>query len=203
MVWLLGTRRAYSAILVFSVFLVLGLVACSGETVIVVQSDLSDGIGTGSSESSDVSLGDVACNIVSIEEISSVVGVGNGEQPVLSTGAVNDGNLHCGWSSNGSRNIPNRNNLSLSDAHVTVTMMPIEGPEDLDEHMSIKEMSLGNDPDAALPEYGEGGYRSGFGAVARISGDYRVEVMVIVDRSDEDLTVAKALSELVNSRLEE
>jgi len=198
--------RMSSAILVFSVFMVLALAACSGETVIIVQSDssdLSDGIGSGSSESSDVSLGDIACNIVSLDEIISIVGVGNDEQGVLSAGAVNAGNLHCGWRSNGSRNIPNRNNLSLSDAHVTVTMMPISGPEDLAEHMSIKEMSLGNDPDAALPEYGEGGYRSGFGAVARISGDYRVEVMVIIDRTDEDIAVAKALSELVHSRLEE
>ena len=154
------------------------------------------------SSSSDVSLGDVSCNIVSVDEIISIVGVGNDEQLVVATGAVNGDNLHCGWSSNGSRNIPNRNNLSLSDAHVTVTMMPIAGTSALDDHKLAKGFSLDNDPDAALPEYGEEAFRTGFGALMRISGDYVIEVAVIVDRTDEDLAVAKALSELVSSRLE-
>jgi hypothetical protein len=152
--------------------------------------------------SSNVSLGDISCEIVSADEIISIVGVGNDEQLVVATGAVNAGNLHCGWSSNGSRNIPNRNNLSLSDAHVTVTMMPIAGPEDLDAHMFRKEVNLENDPNAALPEYGDGAFRTGFGALKRVSGDYIFEVTVVIDRTDEDLAVANALSELVSSRLE-
>ena len=152
--------------------------------------------------SSNVSLGDISCEIVSADEIISIVGVGNDEQLVVATGAVNAGNLHCGWSSNGSRNIPNRNNLSLSDAHVTVTMMAIAGPEDLDAHMFRKEVNLENDPNAALPEYGDGAFRTGFGALKRVSGDYIFEVTVVIDRTDEDLAVANALSELVSSRVE-
>ena len=210
---LLSTSLTNSEILVISVFLVLGLVACSSTKTVTIGSGSehqSGDTGSGSntdgefvqSSSSDVSLGDVACNIVSVDEIISVVGVGNDEQLVVATGAVNGDNLHCGLSSNGSRNIPNRNNLSLSDAHVTVTMMPIAGPEDLDAHMVRKEVNLENDPNAALPEYGEGAFRTGFGALKRVSGDYIFEVTVVIDRTDEDLAVAKALSELVSSRLE-
>jgi len=81
-------------------------------------------------------------------------------------------------------------------------MMPIAGPEDLDAHMVRKEVNLENDPNAALPEYGEGAFRTGFGALQRVSGDYIFEVAVVIDRTDEDLAVAKALSELVSSRLE-
>ena len=128
--------------------------------------------------------------------------VGNDEQLVVATGAVNSDNLHCGWSSSGSRNIPDRTNLGLSDAHVTVTLMPIAGLTTLDDHKLVKEISLENDPNAALPEYGEGAFRTGFGALMRVSGDYVIEVAVVVDRTDEDLAVAKALSELVSSRLE-
>ena len=212
--WLLGTRRTSSAILVLSVFLVLGLVGCSSKaTVIIDRSDSGNLSGdtesasnTGGefvqSSSSDVSLGDISCEIVSVDEIISIVGVGNDEQLVVATGAVNRPNLHCGWSSNGSRNIPNRNNLSLSDAHVTVTFIPIAAPNTLDEHQLVKEISLKNDPDGAFPEYGEGAFRTGFGALMRVSGDYVIEVTVVIDRTDEDFAVAKALSELVSSRLE-
>ena len=156
-----------------------------------------------STSSSDVSLGDIACNIVSLDEIISVVGVGNEEQGVLSTGAVNGDNLHCGWNSNGSRNIPNRTNLSLPAAHVTVTMMPITAPGTMDNHKLVEGFSLDNDPDAALPEYGKGAFRTGFGSLMRISGDYVVEGTVVMDMTDEDLAAAKALSELVDSRLTE
>jgi hypothetical protein len=212
--WPPTTRRTNSAILVFAVFLVFGLVACSsGETVIIVQSDssnLSDDAGSTSnadgelvqSPSSDVSLGDISCEIVSVEEIISIVGIGSDERFVVPTGAVNGDNLHCGWSSGGSRNAPIRTNLGLSDALVTVMFIPIEGPEDLDAHMVRKEVNLDNDPNGAFPEYGEGAFRTGFGALKRVSGDYIFEVMVIIDRTDEDLAVAKALSELVDSRLE-
>ena len=81
--WLLGTRRTNSAILMFSVFLVLGLVACtSTKTVTIDRSGSGTGSsGTGSSTdgefvqsvSSDVSLGDISCEIVSVDEIISVV----------------------------------------------------------------------------------------------------------------------------------
>ena len=120
----------------------------------------------------------------------------------MATGAVNGDNLHCGWSSNGSRNIPNRNNLSLSDAHVTVTLMPVSGATTLDDHKLAEKFSLENDPNAAFPEYGQGAFRTGFGTLMRVSADYVFEVAVVIDRTDEDLAVAKALSELVSSRLE-
>ena len=202
--WLLNMRKTNLAILVISAFMVFGIVACSGgETVIIVQSDSSDDSASVSTSSSDVSLGDIACNIVSLDEIISVVGVGNEEQGVLSTGAVNGDNLHCGWNSNGSRNIPNRTNLSLPAAHVTVTMMPITAPGTMDNHKLVEGFSLDNDPDAALPEYGKGAFRTGFGSLMRISGDYVVEVTVVMDMTDEDLAAAKALSELVDSRLTE
>jgi hypothetical protein len=35
-----------------------------------------------------------------------------------------------------------------------------------------------------------------------VSGDYIFEVTVVIDRTDEDLAVANALSELVSSRVE-
>ena len=212
--WLLGKRRTSSVILVISIFLMLGLVACSSKaTVVVDRSDsgnLSGNTGSGSnaggevvhSPSSSVSLGDISCEIVSVEEIISIVGVGNDEQSVESTGAVNGDNLHCGWNSNGSRDVPNRTNLGISAAHVAVILMPISAPNTLDEHKLVEGFSLKNDPDAALPEYGEGAFRTGFGALMRMSGDYVFEVSVIVDRTDGDLAAAKALSELVHSRLE-
>lgn len=208
--WIYLRRRLSPAIFVISLFAVIGFAACSGETVIVVESDASDRSGDINSDSSgdrestsnaDVSLGDISCGIVSNEEIISVVGVGNAEQAVIATGSVNGENLHCGWSSRGSRDVPNRTNLGLSDALVTVTLMPISAPDTLSNHKFVEEISIENDPDAALPEYGEGAFRTGFGALMRISGDYVMEVMVILDRTDDDLAAAKALSELVDSRL--
>jgi len=212
--WLLSTHRTKSAILVFSVFLLIGLVACSSAEIVITDQSSSGNSSNDtdstsntdsdlpSSSSSDASLGDVACNIVSTDEIISIVGVGNDEQRVETTGAVTLDNLYCEWSSKGSRNVPNQGDQGLSDALVTVRWMPITGPKDLDDHMLRKEINLENDPNAALPEYGEGAFRTGFGALKRVNGSYIFEVMVIIDRTDGDLAAAKALSELINSRLE-
>jgi len=203
--WSLGRRRAHSAILVFSVFMAIALVACSGETVVVVQSDSHSGSESTAVETSnaDISLGDISCGIVSNAEISSIVGVGNAEQPVVATGAVSGDNLHCGWTSGGSRDVPDHSDLGLSDAIVNVVMMPISAPGTMDNHKLVEGFSLDNDPNGTLPEYGEGAFQTGFGALMRISGDYVIEVAVVLDRTAGDLEAAKALSELVDSRLRE
>jgi hypothetical protein len=199
--------------LFLAVFLVFGLVACSSsEPVITNQQSLDDvsdntdlasnsGGDLASSSVFDGSLADISCDIVSEDEIISVVGIGNDDEPVESTVTVNFDNLHCGWSSGGSRNVRDRSSVNLSDAVATVMMMPITSPADLDDHMFMKQISLENDPNAALPEFGDGAFRTGFGALMRVSGSYIIEVMVIVDMTEGDLEAAKALSELIVSRL--
>jgi hypothetical protein len=202
--WSLGTRRTYSAILVLSVFMVFALAACSsGETVVVVQSDSGSGSTAVETSNADVSLGDISCGIVSNAEITSIVGVGNADQAVVATGSVVGDNLHCGWSSGGSRDIPGHSNLGISDALVNVIMMPISAPETMENHKLVEGFSLDNDPNGTFPEYGEGAFQTGFGALMRISGDYVIEVSVILDRTAGDLEAAKTLSELVDSRLVE
>lgn len=205
--WILIVRRGALLLLIS---LTAGMLACSSELVDVAPeqpanlSPGSDSSGTGQSvvpASSVANIG-VLCGVVSTDEVRSITGIGQPDKPVSAVdSSAFEYILACDWGADEKGYAFDRSNVVLAGELVSVAITRLATAEVLEDHLFFSDSIFEDDPEAPIPEFGEGAYRTAIGGLTRVQGMFVLDVNVLVEQADSDFEAAKELSELIVSRL--
>lgn len=196
--------------LLFLISLIIGMLACSSEPTEVAAeqpaniSPGSDSVSTGQIAATAVSIAKVGvlCGIVTTDEVISITGIGKPDKPVSAVDSSAFAYiLSCDWAADEKGYVFDRDNVVLASLLVSVAVMRLASDEVLEDYLASSELEFEDDPEAFIPELGEGAYRTARGGLTRVHGMFVVDVSVRVDHDDSDFETAKTLSDLVVSRL--
>jgi hypothetical protein len=196
--------------LLFSISLTIGMLACSSEPTEVAAeqpaniSPGSDSSSSGQSAATAVSIAKVGvlCGIVSTDEVISITGIGKPDKPVSAVdSSAFEYILSCDWAADEKGYVFDRDNVVLASLLVSMAVMRLASDEVLEDYLASSDLEFEDDPEAFIPEFGEGAYRTARGGLTRVHGMFVVDVSVRVDHGDSDFEAAKTLSDLVVSRL--
>jgi len=209
--WLPVVRREALLLSISLTIGMVGMLACSSETVDVVVeqpaniSSGTDSSGAGQIAATAVSIANVGvfCGIVSTDEVISITGIGQPDKPVSAVdSSAFEYILSCDWAADDMGYVFNRRNVVLAGYLVNVVIMRLGSDEILEDHLVSTESTFEDDPEAPIPEFGEGAYRTARGGLTRVHGMFVLDVSVRVEQSAEgDFEAAQELSDLVVSRL--
>jgi|APSaa5957512535_1039671.scaffolds.fasta_scaffold162401_2 hypothetical protein len=210
--WLPVVRRGALLLLLSLMIgsLTIGMLACSSEPsdVVVEQpaniSPGSDSSGTGQSVASAVSMAKIGvlCGVVSTDEVRSITGIGQPDKPVSAVdSSAFEYILACDWGADEKGYVFDRSNVVLAGELVSVAITRLASDEVLEDHIFFSGSTFEDDPEAPISEFGDGAYRTAVGGLTRVQGMFVVDVNVLVNNADSDFEAAKALSELIVSRL--
>lgn len=205
--WMPVVRRG---VFVPLIFLTIGMLACSSEpTEVAVEQPANISPGTTSSVADQivptaVSVANVGvfCGIVSTDEVRSITGIGEPDKPVS---AVDSSAfafiLSCDWAADELGYVFDRSNVVLAGYLVSVAISRLDSDDDLEDYLISLDSTFEDDPEASIPEFGDGAYRTARGGLTRVHDMFVVDVSARVDNADSDFEAAKELSGLVVSRL--
>ena len=205
--WMPVVRRGA---LLFSISLTIGILACSSEPTEVAAeqpaniSPGSDSSSTGQIAATAVSIAKVGvlCGIVTTDEVISITGIGQPDKPVSAVDSSAFAYiLSCDWAADEKGYVFDRNNVVRASLLVSVAVTRLASDEVLEDYLASSDLEFEDDPEAFMPEFGEGAYRTARGGLTRVHGMFVVDVSVRVDHGDSDFEAAKTLSDLVVSRL--
>jgi len=205
--WMPVVRRGA---LLFSISLAIVMLACSSEPTEVAAeqpANISPGSatsGAGQIAATAVSVAKVGvfCGIVSTDEVRSITGIGQPDKPVSAVdSSAFEYILSCDWAADEMGYVFNRRNVVLAGYLVNVAITRLASTEALEDYLVSTDLTFEDDPEAPIPEFGEGAYRTAKGGLTRVQGVFVVDVSVRVDHADSDFDAAKTLSDLVVSRL--
>ena len=205
--WMPVVRRGT---LFFSISLMIVMLACSSESTEVASeqpANISPGSassGAGQIAATAVSVAKVGvfCGIVSTDDVRLITGIGQPDKPVSAVdSSAFEYILSCDWAADEKGYVFNRRNVVLAGYLVNVAIMRLTSDEILEDYLASSDLEFEDDPEAFIPEFGEGSYRTARGGLTRVHGMFVVDVSVRVDHADSDFEAAKALSDLVVSRL--
>ena len=200
--WMLVVRRGALLLLIS---LMIGMLACSSEpSEVVVEQPANISPSSGQIVATAVSVAKVGvfCGIVSTDEVVSITGIGQPDKPVSAVdSSAFEYILSCDWAADEKGYVFDRSNVVLAGYLVNVAITRLASDEVLKDYLVSSESTFKDDPEAPIPEFGEGAYRTARGGLTRVHGMFVLDVSTRVDHADSDFEAAKALSELIVSRL--
>ena len=208
--WLPVVRRGALLLSIILAIGTFGMVACSSEPSEVIAeqpaniSPSSDSSDTGQSVGPAVSVAKIGVlwGVVSTDEVRSITGIRQPDKPVsVVDSSAFEYILACDWGSDEKGYVLDRSNVVLAGELVSVAITRLASNEVLADHIFFSDSIFEDDPEAPIPEFGEGDYHTAIGGLTRVHGMFVLDVNVLIKQNEDDFEAAKALSELIVSRL--